>query len=70
MEQCWRGSRLAIRMALIRYLRSASPHVNIITDLESVWDPRYESLIQLRQPAYVIPSSFFFLCVKLFWLYL
>lgn len=53
MEQCWRGSRLVMRTALIRYLRTASPHVNVVTDLESVWDPRYESLIQLQQPAYV-----------------
>jgi hypothetical protein len=59
MKGCWKGSKLAMRTALIRYLGAVCPEVSVYSTFESIWDPEFEELTRLQQPAYLISKREF-----------
>lgn len=59
MQCAWKGSKLATRTALIRYIRAVCPEIELRDDIESIWDPKFQLLTQLQQPAYLISKREF-----------
>eukprot|EP00040_Diaphanoeca_grandis_P011679 m.59910 g.59910 ORF g.59910 m.59910 type:complete len:2071 (+) comp22778_c0_seq1:137-6349(+) len=57
-ESCWSGSKLVVRQALIRFLKSTT-EMNIIEDIKSIWDPKFITLSNVQQPAFCISKRDF-----------